>query len=283
MIQKIILIFLISFTSYSNSKVEEIIIAQELDTEEVNVYFHKLLHMALTKTISDYGDYKIKKVYGIKQNRVLDLIKKGIVDIFFTMTSKEREAQTLPIRVPLLKGLLGVRVCLLRNAKEHIFAEIQTLNQFKKMNFSIGQGYDWPDTEILRANGLKVVTGPSHKSLFKMLIRDRFDCYSRGVTEALIEIKTFKQYSMQIDPYLLFRYKSPMYFFVSKKNTKLAKRIEKGLLTAIEDGDFEKLFHKHHGQHLKNYKSRSRRVFDLKNPLLPVKTPIHNKKLWLEL
>ena len=85
------------------------------------------------------------------------------------MTSDVRERELLPLRFPLDRGLMGWRLLLVRRSEQQRFAGIRSLDGLASM--TAGQMHDWPDTQILRANGLKVGTGSSYSSLFAMLAR----------------------------------------------------------------------------------------------------------------
>lgn len=76
----------------------------------------------------------------------------GKIDVLWSMTTQEREAQLLPIRIPIDKGLLGWRIPLLRANRANLLAGATTLAGLHL--WSAGQGHDWPDAEILKSNGL---------------------------------------------------------------------------------------------------------------------------------
>jgi hypothetical protein len=59
---------------------------------------------------------------------------------------------------------------------------VHSLADLKPMRF--GQGSDWPDTAVLRDNGLQVVTSQNYASLFRMLDAGRFDLFPREVLVA---------------------------------------------------------------------------------------------------
>jgi len=102
------------------------------------------------------------------------------VDIIWTVTSKTRERQLLPIRIPLLKGLLGHRVLIIRKKEKRIFSAVLNLEDLQQ--FTAGQGHDWPDVKILQANGINVSTASTYDGLFSMLQAARFDFFPRGIT-----------------------------------------------------------------------------------------------------
>ena len=81
---------------------------------------------------------------------------------------------------------------------------------------------------------------------------------------------------------LLLYYPTAEYFFVSRQNTALAARLEKGLRLAIEDGSFDKLFREHpiNANAFGKANLLRRRIIRLDNPLLPKDTPFADKQLW---
>jgi len=201
------------------------------------------------------------------------------VDVVWTMTSKEREEVLLPIRIPLEKGLLGWRIFLIQTKNAGKFANIKSLDDLKK--YEAGQGHDWPDTEILRASGLKVKGSPNYDSIFKMLEAGRFDYFPRSVLEIWDEAKSHPDMDLEIEKTVVVQYPTAQYFFVNKKNTQLAGLIESGLQLALKDGSFDKLFLEEYGEDLKRANLKGRTHFLIGNPLLPAQTPLQDKRLWL--
>lgn len=255
-------------------------IPPEDKTDLRNNYYIQLLDLVIKKTEKKFGKIKLQEaVQQMNQSRAIQfMIKNKYIDVVWTMTSVERERKMLPIRIPLYKGLLGCRALLITRSNKNKFKDIDNLNQFKK--FIAGQGHDWPDTLILRSNSLKVEPGTLYKSLFTMLLNNRFDYFPRSVIEIWDEYQIYRRNDIVIDKYILLLYPSPGYFFVSLQNHKLAKRIETGLRIAIEDGSFDKVFNvfakkKKVFQILKNKK-----IFILKNPYMPTTIPLKDKKLW---
>ena len=247
-----------------------------------NNYYIEVLRLALNKAsatdglptliMSDKTMYQKRAIEQLKQNRGIDVV--------WTMTSIKREADLQAIRIPLLKGLLGYRIFIIRKGEEAKFAAIQTLDDLKQL--TAGQGRDWPDTKILEANGIKVVSGIKYSSLFAMLQYKRFDYFPRGVNEAWAEVKAHPDKDLVVEKNLLLQYPAPIYFFVNKQNQILADRLERGLRIAIKDGSFEKLFKNHPANkeifELSNIDKR--KIFRLQNPYLPQATPFAEKELW---
>lgn len=202
------------------------------------------------------------------------------LQVMWAMTTREREAKLLPIRIPIYKGLIGWRVIMLRAGSEQWLGQVKTLDDLKPMRF--GQRHDWPDTAVLRANGLQVVTSPSYDSLFSMLSAKRFDAFPREVVTAWQE-QARAQASGQalvLDEHVVLHYPTAFYFFTSQKRPELAEDIRLGLEASIADGSFETLFQRHHGATLRRARLDQRQVIELNNPDLPSETPFDRAELW---
>ncbi|WP_019616497.1 transporter substrate-binding domain-containing protein [Psychromonas ossibalaenae] len=277
----LMLLFLIN----SITRADELVIrhiSPQGSQDQRSLYVIDLLHLALKKTAETDGPYRLEKINRkMFQGRAIKQLAAGrLVDVVWTMTSKEREELLLPIRIPLLKGLLGHRIFIIRAEDKEKFSMISTLDDLKKL--TAGQGHDWPDSEILRANGIKVISSPTYKGLFSMLEMERFDYFPRGINEPWAEVDAHKDKQFVVEESLLIQYPAPQYFFVNKHNTQLALRLEKGLRLAIKDGSFDRLFY-HHPANREIFESANiehRKIFRFKNPLLPVETPLQEKSLW---
>jgi hypothetical protein len=105
----------------------------------------------------------------------------GLIDLLWTVTSREREQALRPVRIPIFRGLYGWRLLLVRRGDSARFAALRSLADLQPLRLL--QGADWPDTRVLRDNGLRVETAQSFESLFKMLQAARGDAFPRGVTE----------------------------------------------------------------------------------------------------
>jgi hypothetical protein len=116
------------------------------------------------------------------RSTVLIRSRQGI-DLFWATTSLDREEALRPIRIPLLKGLMGHRVLLIQADDQDTFSQVKTLEDLQKLR--AGQGADWPDTGILRSNGIEVVTSSYYDALPRMLAAGRFDFFPRGAAEVL--------------------------------------------------------------------------------------------------
>lgn len=208
-------------------------------------YYAGLLQLAMDKTEEGDGPCRVKIHDEIKPQarRYRDLERKAGTDVIDATSTAARSERFLPIPVPLLKGLMGYRISLIRTEDRDRFTQIKTLEDLKPL--VAGQGEGWSDVDIFRTNDLKVVTADQYEALYRMLKEERFDYFPRGAQEVLDEFANFDTDSLMIEPNLVIAYPSPVYFHVHKDNTALAERIETGLKIAVEDGSFDEFFYAH--------------------------------------
>lgn len=215
----------------------------------------------------------------MQQGRALtELARGGTLRVAWSMTSIEREAMLLPIRIPINKGLIGWRLPLVHAEQPDLLGTVHSVQDLRR--FVAGQGHDWPDTEILRGNGLKVVGVPQYESLFQMLASQRFDYFPRSIVEIWAEAERHRSQGIVIDPHLVIRYPTAFYFFVNQHDTTLAETIRRGLERAIADGSFNRLFCQRHARLIEQAQLERRTVIELTNPILPPHTPLARKELW---
>jgi ABC-type amino acid transport substrate-binding protein len=252
------------------------------DGIEPEVYALALLNAALERTP---GRYQLQPTpQPMAQSRASLAIENDSksVQVMWTMTTREREERLLPIRIPIYRGLIGWRVLLQRSDNAEQLAAVRSLDQLKR--FSFGQRHDWPDTAILRINGLKVVTSQHYPGLFQMLAAGRFDLFPREVVVAWQEQALAREngLDLSIDNYLLLHYPTAFYFFTSRNRPDLAADIERGLEAMIADGSFQRLFEQYHGDTLRQARLHKRHIIELHNPDLPPATPFSRKALWFQ-
>src|SRR5690606_10365438 len=101
-----------------------------------------------------------------------------------------------------------------------------------------------------------------------------FDYFSRGLYEVWEELRIHSDKGLVIEDRLMLHYHSPIYFFVNRKDKKLADRIHRGLQIAMADGSFDELFFSIPGfkQGYEEMMNPDRRILDLV-PLLPPYAP----------
>ncbi len=201
------------------------------------------------------------------------------VDVMWTMSTPQRERELLPIRIPIYRGLFGWRVLMVRAGEAQRFAQVRSLDDLKAFRFV--QGHDWPDSDILAANGLNVVRGTNFEGLFGMLAKGRGDALPRSVLEVPADMQRYGQPNgLALEPGLVLRYPAAVYYFVSPERPELAALIEGGLRRLLAHGESARLLQQFHGDALALARLPLRRVLHLHNPLLPPRTPLGEAALW---
>ncbi len=228
-------------------------------------------------------NYKIKNYpQHIPKGRAFQFLAKNQeLDVIFGGASIERVAKNRAIHFPLIKGLNGWRVALIKANKHHTFLNTETVNELK--TYSLGQSHSWSDSQILDFNGFNLIKGSSYKGMYQMLIRDRFDYFPRSVLEIQDDLNKYQDSGIVTEPHIMIHYPSAFYFYVNKHNTELADDIEQGLERALNDGCFDRVFNPFFGDIVLQIQQENRRVFHINNPFLPKKVPLERNELWIDL
>src|SRR5471032_2859251 len=250
----------------------------EFEGDHRSDYALRLLQLALTET--GVNCRILAAEFPMSQERqVRELAAGRTIDVAPIPSSPDREARLLPIRIPINKGVLGWRLGLIRKGDEGLIAGVNTLNDLKGVR--LAQGQEWPDTQILRANGIDVITAPRYEGLFKMLTGKRFDYFPRSVMEIWDE-QAINADTLEVESHLALHYFYDAYFMVNRRNTRLAHDIEAGLEKAIADGSFDRLFQQYYGDRLRKAHLETRTVIELRNPLMTPGTPTNRPELWYD-
>ncbi len=241
-----------------------------------------MLKLILEKAGIDYKITLAKVVYS--QARIVHELKTGSgkINLYWMGTSDELERDLRPIRFPVYRGLLGYRVFIINNRHQPRFDAVKRLEDLQEL---IGiQGIGWSDIAILEHSGLRQLTG-RYANILKMIHSgDRVDYFSRGGSEAYVEVKSHKNNypSLAVEENILLVYPFAMFFFTNPDNTALAECLEKGFHNAYQDGSFHQFFYNH--PHIKEMFAqtdmRNRIRIDIPNPFLSPETIAIPKRYW---
>jgi hypothetical protein len=241
----------------------------------------EIMRTALEKTTGEFGPFELEaSSEKMNEERTLGELKNGkVVNIAWSSTSSDKEQDLLPIRIPLRKGILGYRVALIQADKQAEIDKITTLAELKKL--TIGQGTGWGDVKLYESNGFNVTTA-KYDDLFKMTATGRFDLFPRGISEAFAEQERNVKANpnLVVEKNILIYYPWPYYFFFNKSDAALQKRMEAGIRKMIKDGSFDTIFKKYNGKAIAQANLKGRKIFRIKNNLLPKETPFEDPSLW---
>lgn len=244
-------------------------------------YMNGLLKLALSYSSTKYTFATTPEVYS--RPRVMESVRSGSISVMWGGTSEEMERDFIPVRIDAYRGLMNHRLFFIRKGDQARFDNIHNLEDLKKVR--MGQGRSWQDASILENAGFEVVKATKKPSLYHMLDGGRFDAFPRGANEVWTELNAFPELALTVEKRLVLIYPLPTYFFVSPKDPELAKDIENGLESAIDDGAFDKYFYgsPEVQEALERADLPNRRAIRIDNPYLPKATPLDRKELWLDL
>lgn len=235
---------------------------RNFDTAPVN----KVLELALSKTTDLYPQQAVLATVSMEQAQALQQLRDNSadIDVLSAGSSMENDREFIVVPFPVLKGMLGYRVCLIRKGEQSRFDGVETAFDFQQQQLRVCQGAAWPDTTVLRRNGIPVVTSDRYQSLFTLLENKQCDCFLRGSQEILAEYLLHQQH-FEMEKNFLFHYFQPGFFYLNVKNKTLAARIELGLLRALDDGSYQALFDSLMTETFQQLNIKQRRVIRLNN------------------
>lgn len=244
------LLAFISYALYSDkvTATETLTIGQEPRAlYQRDEYLKELLQRALAA--ANYSAQLETVIVHPHQQRTLIALEDNGVDLYWSMTSPERETLAIAIKVPLFKGYIGKRALVTKRESVNRFATINTQEQLK--GFTAIQGHDWPDTKILAHNGLPVRPFANYQAMFNIVLTGRVDYFPRSFIEVASELKEKTNEGLVIVPNLYISYPSAFYYFVSKRKPELAKHLAEGLAIMQKNGSFDQLFAQYFAEDLK--------------------------------
>ncbi|WP_016954391.1 hypothetical protein [Catenovulum agarivorans] len=226
-------------------------------------YASALLHEALE--LAAPSTYKISYSERVDEARAAKQMQQGrSVQVMWAAARTDWEASLIVVKHPILKGLMGQRVLLINRQNQLQFSKIESVEELKKLR--LGAGHTWSVTAIFQHHQFNVVTSSSYEGLFKMLAKDRFDYFPRGVSEVLNEFDARKALypNMAIEESIILQTDLPVYFYVTPVDPILALDITNGLSAIIENGRFDELFNQHFAALQKMLQLSKRKIFQLK-------------------
>ena len=244
-------------------------------------YRWKLLELALAHAPNGGESSRLTPfAEDITQNRGVQLLQSGAIDVIALGTNAERESAMRPIKIDILRGIVGFRIFVIRAEDQARIARMD--DQALRQQLIFGLNSQWADLPVMRANGFTVETSPNYEKLFAMLSAGRFDAFPRGLNEAARELderqQSYPQLAVEQTKALFFPF--PIYFWVRHENTALAQRIERGLTLALADGSFRRLFETYHAAEIAQLAREKRQVIRLANPVLPPGTAATDTRWW---
>ncbi len=239
----------------------------------------------VSKLILSDSHYTITQPYKhfkeVEHSRVLNDMRNKKIDLFLSMTNKEYEEEFQAIYIPVYRGLLGMRIPIIKRSNTDLLKDVKNLHDLK--SFKAGQGRHWSDTKILQHNNLPTISEIKYSNLFNMLHAGRFDYFPRGIHEAWSEVEDRPTLGLAVDQHILLWYPAPMYIFVRKNDKKLVQHLNQRFEKIIKNGEFNNMFYNDINIQtaLKKGNLKKRTIIKLDVPFTSEFTPTHRPELWV--
>lgn len=236
------------------------------------VYERKLLDAVLNATVKEHGPVIVEENTDSLTNREESAVfSNQNADVFVTVAGnpKLKNKEKIVVTRPLMKGLLGHRLLIVRKQDLPRFDDIQTEAAFKQLSIGIPDG--WADAELFRHNGYKVIEGGTFDEIFDLLAAKKFDYVALGANEIeqAFEDRAAQYDMFSIEPTTLLYYPFALVFYVHPDKPALAERLQEGLEAVEQSGEAQRLFEEATGDLVERLGLPERKVFRLQNPMLP--------------
>lgn len=241
-------------------------------TESRQQYERNILKAALEASTQAHGDYTLSEdKSALSSDEESAVFRDTNTDLFVTVAGnpKLKHEEKIIVTHPLMKGLLGYRLIIVRHHDLEKFAAIRKQGALKKLSVGIPEG--WADADLFRHNGFSVVEGGSFDEIFDLLAAKKFDYVSLGANEIEDVFKNRAEDSgmFNIEPTILLYYPFALVFYIDPEKPELAERLRDGLEAIERNGHAQRLFERATGNLIERLELRSRKVFRLENPMLP--------------
>lgn len=255
-----------------------------VDTDKRRTYKAEVITQALEKTIPEYGAYRLSEAdQGIVPQRAIQQLQEGrLINIFMAVTSPEWESKTIPIRIPIRRGILNYRLLTINHTNLRQFLTVDNQQSLKKYRVGLRRG--WATVPLMEGYGYPILQQTSLNDLYNALLHHKIDYIPRGINEVFDEVELHRadNEDLVIEPHIALHTQAPFYIFVSPKEKRLAQRLKAGLEIMIADNSLKTLFDKYYADKIAKARLFQRKVIHINNPSLSPETPLDRKELWFE-
>jgi hypothetical protein len=230
--------------------------------------------LALVLAKSDEG-FRLEIVGGMNQPRRIQAAHEGLVDVVTLPHHATAKSRLIPVRHPLQRGLLGVRVLLARPEMAERLMTVASVEELKR-DYVMGYGATWLDREVMAGLGFRMEYGSRYTGLFEMLRAGRFDYLTRAVGELHAERQQpqLAGSGLVVVPGIALYYPLDHYFHVSPQRPALARSIQRGFQRALADGSYAALFERHYGEAMREIGLSERSIVHVLGYPVPRDTPL---------
>ena len=246
--------------------------AQVEPSDQRDDFAAELLALALSTSA---WPYRVERVSKVDQGEARAAALAGRVDVITLPSITTDYGRLTPVRAPIRRGLLGVRLLLATPERAEALAKVQDVATLKR-EFRKGYGAAWLDRRKLEGLGFRMTLADGYRGTFALLHDGRADYLSRGVSEVFAELRQpgLAGRGMVIVPGIALYYPLDDYFVVRAGQGQLRDDIAHGLERVTADGRYASLFDRHFGSALAEARMSQRIVLHVSGYAVPAGTPL---------
>ena len=242
----------------------------------------RVLELALKKCGKDY-QLKPSPAGVVTEQRATEImLSGGKIDVEWVGANAKSGELLSPVMFPIDGGLLGYRLFLIDGARQSEFSAVRSLSDLKR--FVALQGKGWSDVEVLRKAGVTVRTAADHIHIYRMTLERRGDYFPRAAFEAFTEQGQYVAATpgLAVEKTLILHYPLTLLYYVRRSDHGLHDDIYRGLMAAVADGSYKKLFLSDPSVRaaLEQTQFKTRRILDIDNPVMPADVKAIDPSLW---
>lgn len=242
-LRTIVLVFLYALTGSSAVSAGQTVlkVPKARSVFDISHDYHIQLMMNALERSGDYPVLpRLEETFEMSIGRAEQELRDGEnIDIYWLGASKANTSDLRAINYPTTKGLIGYRKLLINRASKDKLDQVKSADDLSKLEAC--QGEHWPDTKILRAANLRVVTSTDYETLFNLLNGGRCDYFPRGYHDFIGELETRKGLYPNLMQYerIMLHYPYAVFFYTNTENEALARSLEKGLEKMFRSGELK--------------------------------------------
>lgn len=194
------------------------------------------------------------------QIATLQALQQGQLDIGLVASVGPFPSGVWPLRIPLRRGLLGVRLLLARKAMAPRLAQLRQASELKR--WRMGYGADWGDRAQFESLGYRVQPVDTYPALFRALAAGEVDYLHRGVNEIWGEVDhpLLVPHGLVIVPDIALSYPLDDYLCVGEARRAWLPQLQAGFERLWQQGRYQALFQATFGRALRRAGLGARRV-----------------------
>lgn len=233
------------------------------DSRKSNIYMDALVWL-LDKSGKEYQLIHTDHPTSTQQRKVIMLRKKEI-DVMYAGHTAALEQQLTAIRIPITRGLIGHRLLVVHAQALSRYQGIKTLAALQQNPALLGFG--WPEVALFSANHIPVYER-IYDEIFAAVNNGHRGFFARGVLEVYGELADRPAMNnLRVEPNILLRYPSAVFFFVHPDNLELQQALKEGFNKGYADGSYVQFLYSHPlvRQAQQQYQLDQRQMIELKN------------------